>query len=453
VIRSSRLLAAIFGLGSGIASALPSQTLFIKNATVIDARSAVPRRGENVVVRGGKIVEAGPRVTQPSGAQVVDAAGLYLIPGLWDMHVHLDVPAGRVLLEAYVVNGVTGVRDMAGDWARLTGWRGEIRSGKTIGPRIIASGPYLEGNPQPIPHIEVKSPAAAEKAVDSLKKLGVDLVKIHTGLSRESYFAAARRARQLKMPFAGHVPRVVGAIDAADSGQRSVEHLLTVPTPCTPAESIALLPRFPVQRVFGPCTSQSLAPIYSAFVRNHTWVTPTYVAAVEIATWPKRALPGDAFAQFLPDTLKKFVLELFPMPDSIPADADIVGKRMYDKRLMLAGAMVRAGVHLLAGTDAPLRNSPPGFGLAEELVQIAKGGVPLFDVLKIATWEPASYLAATDSMGTVQAGRVADLVLLRENPLTDVKAYRSIEAVIAAGRLHDAPGRKAILDRLRARSR
>jgi imidazolonepropionase-like amidohydrolase len=141
------------------------------------------------------------------------------------------------------------------------------------------------------------------------------------------------------------------------------------------------------------------------------------------------------------------------MPDSIPPDADVTGRALYDKRLALAGAMRRAGVPLLTGTDAPLRNSPPGFGLVEELAQFVKGGVSLFDVLKSATWEPARYLAATDSMGTVQAGRVADLVLLREDPLRDVRAYRAIEAVVARGRMYDAKAREAMLARLRAASR
>jgi hypothetical protein len=255
------------------------------------------------------------------------------------------------------------------------------------------------------------------------------------------------------MPFSGHVPRAVSAAEASDSGQRTLEHLLTIPTPCTPAESIALQPRFPVQRVFHPCTSASLRPLFAKLAKNGTWVTPTYVAAYEIAQWPKRALPGDAYAPFLPDTLKKFVLWLFPMPDSIPPDADVTGRALYDKRLALAGAMRRAGVPLLTGTDAPLRNSPPGFGLVEELAQFVKGGVSLFDVLKSATWEPARYLAATDSMGTVQAGRVADLVLLREDPLRDVRAYRAIEAVVARGRMYDAKAREAMLARLRAASR
>jgi imidazolonepropionase-like amidohydrolase len=447
-----RMFAGASALGLAVlfaTSRADAQSIYIRNVTIIDASDPRPRPEQSVTITDGYIVDVGPFARRPPGATIVEGSGMFLIPGLWDMHVHLDVPAGRELLEAYVVNGVTGVRDMAGRWETLTGWRSEIRAGKLTGPRIYASGPYLEGNPQPIPHIVVRTPEDAQRGVDSLKKLGVDVVKIHTGLSRGSFLAAASRARELNIPFAGHVPRSVSAMEASEAGMRSLEHLLTIPTPCTPAESLVLGPQFRVQAVLGPCSSNALSPIWATLAYNRTWVTPTYVAAYEISNWPNRAVPGDEYAQFLPDTLKKFVQWIFPMPDSIPPGADRVGKIMFDKRVALAGEMRRAGVHLLAGTDAPLRNSPPGFGLAEELATFARGGVSLYDILRIATWEPASYFAATDSIGTVKVGQVADLVLLRENPLRDVKAYRSVEAVIAGGRLIDKKGRESILEKLR----
>ena len=432
--------------------AIAQRDLVITHATVIDARSPMLRTNQTIVIRGTMIVEVGPSATtkRPPGSRLMDASGRFVIPGLWDMHTHVDIPEGRALLSAYVVNGVTGVRDMVGDWNTLTSWRHDIAAGTLDGPRIYASGPYLEGNPQPLPHIVVKTPADARNGVDSLKKLGVDFIKLHTGLTRESFFAAARRAREVNMPFAGHVPRSISAIEASDSGMRSIEHMLTIPTPCTPAESIALAPKFPVQRVLGPCTSQSLAPIFATLARNHTWVTPTFTAAVEIAEWPKRALPGDVYAQYLPDTLRKFVLAIFPMPDSIPADAYVVGRQMFRKRLALASAMQVAGVHLLAGTDSPLRNSPPGFGLLEELVLFARGGLSPFEVLKVATWEPASYFGILETAGTVEAGKNADLVILDANPLADVANYRTVSSVVANGRLFDVAARRVLLAKLKA---
>lgn len=416
------------------------------HVSVIDARDSTARRDQTVIVRGTRIIAAAPaRTTRvPANARVVDGRGKFLIPGLWDMHVHTVTIAGRELLGFYVANGVTGVRDMAGDWATIKGWRDEIARGTLAGPRIMASGPYLEGGDVPIAHILTRTPDEGRAGVDSLIALGVDFVKVHGQLTPATYFAIARRARERGIAFAGHVSRAVGSAAASDSGQRSIEHLLAIPAPCTVAESIALAPRFPVQSALGRCTSDNLEPLYQRFVRNKTWVTPTFVAQVEVASWPTHDVPGDSLAHYLPDTLRRFVAQLFPMPDSIPPGADSVGRAMLAKRMTQVAAMHRAGVHILTGTDAPLRNSPPGFGLHEELVLLVRGGMSAIDVLRAATWEPARYFGM-DSAGTIEAGKVADLVLLDANPLTDIRNTRRIAAVVANGRLITSSERKRLL--------
>jgi imidazolonepropionase-like amidohydrolase len=172
------------------------------NVTIIDGRSPAPRADRTVIIRGTRIVAEGPSasIRVPAGARIIDGRGKFLSPGLWDMHVHTAMPGGRDVLKLYIANGVTGVRDMAGDWPTITAWRREIASGALIGPRIIASGPYLEGGDQPIPHLLVKTPADAGPAVDSLIKLGVDFIKVHGQLTRESYFAIARAARTRRIP-------------------------------------------------------------------------------------------------------------------------------------------------------------------------------------------------------------------------------------------------------------
>lgn len=417
------------------------------HVNVLDGRSPVARPDRTVVVRGNRIVTDGPSASTPvpAGARVVDGRGKYLIPGLWDMHVHTVMPGGRDVLPLYIANGVTGVRDMAGDWGALGRWRREIAQGTLTGPRIVASGPYLEGGDVPIPHLLVKTPADAAPAVDSLVRLGVDFVKVHSQLTREAYFAIAHAARARGIPFAGHVPRVVGAADASDSGQRSIEHLLTIPNECSAEEARALQPRFPVQSALGRCATDALTPLFEKFVRNGTWVVPTLVAQLEIAQWPKNELPGDSLARYLPDSLRRYVAEIFPMVPDIPPDADVVGRALFAKRVAVTGALHRAGVHIMPGTDAPLRNSPPGFGLHEELLYFTRAGLSPFDALRSATMEPARFLGALDSLGTVEVGKVADLVLLSANPLTDIRNSSRNSAVVANGRLfivrRDAQGR------------
>jgi imidazolonepropionase-like amidohydrolase/enterochelin esterase-like enzyme len=432
----------------------PPEDIAFTHVNVIDGTAPTPRPDQTVIVRGSHILSVAPATAAsvPPGARVVDGRGKYLLPGFWDMHVHTSVPGGRGLLAAYVANGVTGVRDMAGDWSQLTRWRDEIARGELAGPRIVASGPYLEGGDVPIAHVLARNPKEARAAVDSLARLGVDFVKVHGQLTRETYFAIARAARDRGLVFAGHVPRVVGAADASDSGQRSIEHLLTIPTPCTPAESLALRPRFTMQAALGRCSSEALAPLFERFVRNGTWVTPTFVAQYEIAVWPKRDVPGDAYASYLPDTLRRFVAEIFPMPDSIPPDADVVGRAIFEKRLALVGTMRGSGVRILAGTDAPLRNSPPGFGLHEELAFLSRAGLSPIEVLRSATMEPARYFGILDSAGTVAPGKVADLVLLDANPLADIRNTRRVATVVANGRLFERAALRALLAGLTART-
>ena len=247
------------------------------------------------------------------------------------------------------------------------------------------------------------------------------------------------------MRVAGHVPRSVSAEEASDSGVGSLEHLLQIPISCTPAESVALVPRFPIQRVLGLCTSRDLAPLFARLVRNGTRVVPTLTPGYEIAHWPKRDLPGDAYAQYLPDTLRRFVREIFPMAPDVPADADVTGQALFEKRVALVGQLHRAGVVILPGTDAPLRNSPPGFGLHSELALFARAGMTPFEALRAATLEPARFFGMLDSLGSVAPGKLADLVLLDADPLAEIGNARQVAAVIANGRLFDVPARRALL--------
>ncbi|MGH7618301.1 MAG: amidohydrolase family protein, partial [Gemmatimonadaceae bacterium] len=323
ILSAAKDLLSLFVLSTAVHA---QQPIAFTHVSVIDARSPTPRADQTVIVTGTRITAAGPSasVGAPAGARVVNAAGKFMIPGLWDMHVHTGTVNGRQMLGLYVANGVTGVRDMGSDWPTITAWRREIAAGSLVGPRMIAAGPYLEGGDVHIAHILTRTPDEGRAGVDSLIKLGVDFVKVHGQLTPETYFAIARRAREKGIVFAGHVSRAVGARAASDSGQRSIEHLLAIPAPCTPAESVALAPRYPVQGALGRCSSENVDELYARFVRNGTWVTPTFTAQYEVAVWPTHAVPGDSLAHYLPKTLRDFVAEIFPMADSIPPGADSV---------------------------------------------------------------------------------------------------------------------------------
>lgn len=425
------------------------QLVAITHVTAIDVDRGTARPDLTVLIDGSRIAAIAPAATTPipSSARIINARGKYLIPGLWDMHVHTVVPTGRQLLGLYVANGVTGVRDMGGDFATIRRWRSEIAAGALVGPRIVAAGPYLEGHSSPIAHIEVHTPEDARRAVDSLAALGVDFVKVHSALPRETFFAAARAARARHLALAGHLSRNVTVEEASDSGQRSLEHLLGFVNVCTPAESVAFASIDPLRRVvFNTCTSRDQRSVYAHLARNGTWVTPTLATAWEFAMLPKHEVPGDSLSRFVSDSLRSFIVGIFDPPPALPPDGDVLGRRLFVKRRELIRALHDAGVPLLAGTDAPMRNVPPGFGLHEELAELTRSGLTPVAALRAATSEPARYFGAVDSLGTIAVGKLADLVLLDADPRADIGNARRIAAVLTRGRVYD----RAALDRLLA---
>jgi imidazolonepropionase-like amidohydrolase len=433
----------------GTTLAVAMQLLAITHVAVVDVERGTSRREVTVVVNGQRITAVGPAASTrvPTGARVIDGRGKWLIPGLWDMHVHTAVPTGRPLLSLYVANGVTGVRDMGGDFDLIDGWRREIAAGTLVGPRIVAAGPYLEGHGSPIAHIEVHTPDDARRAVDSLSVLGVDFVKVHSALPRETFFAAAREARMKHLALAGHLSRNVSVEEASDSGQRSLEHLLGFINECTPAESVAFAAADPLRRiVFNGCTSRDQRAVYQHLARNGTWVTPTLTPAWEFAVLPRHDVPGDTLARFLSDSLQRYMVAIFDPPPALPPEATLLGQRMFAKRHQLVLNLYQAGVPLLAGTDAPMRNSPPGFGLHEEMLELVRSGLTPAAALRSATYEPARYFGALDSLGTIAPGKLADLVLLDGDPLARIENAHRIAAVLTRGRVYD----RSALDRMLA---
>jgi imidazolonepropionase-like amidohydrolase len=421
------------------------QLVAITHVTVIDVgRRLLPVRPDiTVLVDGDRIaaVGAAAKTAIPPGARVIDGRGQWLIPGLWDMHVHTVVPSGRAMLSLYIANGVTGVRDMGGDFATIRRWREEIARGALVGPRIVAAGPYLEGHDSPIAHLEVHTPDDARRAVDSLAVLGVDFVKVHSALSSEAFFAAAREARAKHLPIAGHLARGVTVTEAADAGQRSLEHLLGFANVCSKRELIVFSIVDPLRRsVFGGCALRSQDDLYAQLSRMATWVTPTLAASYEFAVLPKHDVPGDTLARFVSDSLRTYLTQIFgPPPVLLRPNADAIGKQLYNKRREVVLGLYTAGVPILAGTDSPMRNVPPGFGLHHELTELVRSGLPPGEALRAATYEPARYFDALDSLGTIAPGKLADLVLLDANPLDRIENARQqhIAAVLTRGRVYD----------------
>jgi imidazolonepropionase-like amidohydrolase len=384
------------------------KAIAIMDITVVDVRMGIGLPHIDVVVQEDKITSVahtGGRL--PSAASVISGKGRFLIPGLWDMHIHeADDPRALGLLLAA---GITGARDMNSDPQKALENRKRSESGQLDGPRLLVAGPVLEGPPSK-PDNEtwiIRTPQEADKAVASLAALGVDFVKVHDHLSREASHAVADSAKAKGLPFVGHVSEWITPAEASGMGQKSIEHFEFLPKKC-----LALLD--PKRSGTPPgCDRATLDALMKTFARNGTWLDPT----------------AGAFRYFAPEQWEKI-------------------RSSYRD---LAELMRANGVKVLAGTDQSgyleSKGSVPGRSLHEELGFLVDAGFSPVEALRAATTGPAEFFGLAGSLGTVEAGKSADLVLLEGDPLQDIRNTMRIAAVIRQGRLYDA----AALTRLRDR--
>jgi hypothetical protein len=442
------------------------------HVTVIDATGAPAKPDRTVIVTGNHIAALGKaeNVTVPANAQVINAKNKFMIPGLWDMHTHAFIRSRKsfplYVMYLFVANGVTGIRDMGspgfpddfGDYPYLQDveWRQAINEGAILGPHLslslsVVNGPHVPGYPRA--WAPVADAAQAHEEVIYLKKLGADGIKEYDQLSRDAYYALADEAKKQGLPFAGHVPILISAAEASDAGQRSLEHDYGVLFGCSSKETEfmqkeeqlygtgkssmrELLHLEDVTALINSYDEDKAASLFAKFVKNDTFVTPTLVRAKVDripATDPR-------VVKYFSPALRTFSYAANrkePSPDVLEAQ-----KLMYQYHLRLVRTMQRAGVKMLAGTDTSFFGS----AVHDELVEMVKAGLTPMQALQTATKNAADYLGKLDSMGTVEKGKSADLVLLDANPLEAISNTQKISAVVLNGQLLD---RKA-LDRLLA---
>ncbi len=279
----SRHLALLIIAASTFTAAAGNPTVAFTHVNVIDVTGGPTQTDMTVIIEGQRIVKIGKTadVPLPKTTHAVTATGKYLIPGLWDMHVHTVfgdwLPRDeKVILPLFVANGVTGVRDMGGDLEALKQWRSAIASQKLLGPRMIIAGPMLDGTTPRFPSsAPVANAASGRKVVDDLVKSGVDFIKIQSLIPRDGYFAAADEAKKMHVPFVGHVPDTVRASEASNLGQKSIEHFTGVFEGCSTQEDELLKgPKGPgrVVSTYDPARATALI---SLFAKNQTWQVPT----------------------------------------------------------------------------------------------------------------------------------------------------------------------------------
>ena len=420
-------------------------TLAFKDVKVIDATGSPLRADMTVVIEGQRIAEIGKvqTVKIPKGATVIDGRGKFLIPGLWDMHVHTIfgdwIPKDEnLILPLFVANGITGVRDMGGDLDALKDWRARIAAGKLLGPRMVIAGPMLDG---PTPRFPSSAPISnaedGRNTVDRLKNAGVDFIKIQSLIPRDGYFAAAAEARKIGITFVGHVPDAVRASEASNAGQKSMEHLIGIFEASTPIEDELLKgPKGPGRFVSNYDESHFNA-IATLLAKNQTWQVPTL--CWERGQWliDKSDFAHDPLNKYAPAAWRDRTWPMFTKDILKDMDTDPlpIREQFVQLEMDMVNKLHRAGVPFMAGTDTAAGvHVFPGFSLHEELALFVKAGFTPMEALQTATLNPAKFLGISAEQGTVEEGKIADLVLLDANPLEDISNTRKIRSVVLAGR-------------------
>lgn len=457
------------------------QTLAFTRVSVVDVEKGRVLPEMTVIISRGRINTIGKtaKIKPPKNAQIVEASGKFLIPGLWDMHVHVD-DAGEWMFPLFLTNGITGVRDMGSSSKQIPIWK-EMQKRGAIMPQIFAAGPIISGkigdnDPR---MVLIGTRAEAIKAVDELAAQGVDFIKVHDWVSREAYLGLIEEAKKKNLPLVGHQPVSMTATEISNLGQKSVEHFGNswggLMIDCSKdevalrKEEQALIPLaesgvnpgklFEKQgkdwqkRLVDSYDSKKAERLARLFKRNGTWFDPTIYGFAYVWTFIKDAdVARDPRLKYMPLEAQKIAQEAAAAQNSKEtkpnAERQEIQIRFYQNQLNLVRAMNRAGVGILAGTDTlPFPPIFPGFSLHDELEKLVEAGLSPTGALQAATINPAKFFDKSKEQGSITVGKRADLVLLDANPLADIKNTTRIRAVVLNGKFFD----RALLDEMLAR--
>lgn len=463
------LLCAFF-LATAADGAQIRADLLIRHAMVVDVERGRLVADQAVVVAGDEIVATGRDADIArswQAKQTLDAQGRYLMPGLWDMHVHFGggvelVEENKALLPLYVAHGITTVRDASGDLAaEVLTWRGEIEAGRLFGPNLLSSGPKIEGiEPVWKGTLEAGSEADVDAALAKLQALDVDFVKItDSTLKPELFLYAVRRAHVLGFRTSGHIPMALTVRQAVDAGLSSIEHLdYAFKAGAKDESKIAAdfaagrVERTEAHRRIDAGFDRATAiDAYRHLARKGVFVTPTLNGSRIIAWLDEDSHEDDEYLAYIGPGLRKTYE--WRVERAAQADAAAIAARHahFERVAAVLPMLQEAGVTIMAGTDAGFLNSfnYPGTGLHDELALFVKEGLTPAQALSSATRAGPAWFDRLDRYGAIGSGKAADLVLLDRNPLEDIGATRAIRAVILRGTVHD----RAALDRMLSETR
>jgi imidazolonepropionase-like amidohydrolase len=383
----------------------------------------------------------------------IDAKGKYIIPGLWDMHVHFGggdtlIEENKNLLPLYIANGVTTVRDAAADLSGMVlQWRSAIAEGRLIGPRIFTSGPKLEGYKSVwIGDLEVGTIEEMKAAIDSLQKMKVDFIKITDNSIRpDIYLAAIHEAKKRGLKISGHVPYALTMKEVTEAGLSSVEHMgyalkAGISNEKELAEKIAagkLTNKEATPVILETFNADTAMAIYQLMAKNGTAITPTLSISCITAYLDKDDHHNDGYLQYIGKGLRRTYDWRVQRAAQDAKEAIELRHRFFEKSAELLPLLHKAGVIILAGTDAGYLNSfdYPGVGLHNEHAMMVKYGLTPLQALQASVINGPAFFNQLNLYGAIEKGRRADILILNKNPLQNIGVTKEIDAVIANGKL------------------
>ena len=467
----SLAISALFAVALPALAAPSSADVLIRHATVVDVEHARLQPGQAVAIRGRDIVAVGDDGTlarQWQATQVVDAGNRYLIPGLWDMHVHFGggpalVEENKALLPLYVAHGITTVRDASGDLPeQVLSWRGQIAAGQLFGPQLFTSGAKIEGiAPVWKGTLEAGDEAGVDAALDREQRDQVDFVKItDSTLKPELFLYALRQAKQRGLRTSGHIPMALTVEQAVDAGISSIEHL-DYAFKAGVKDEAAIAADFAAGRIDRAEANARLRrgfdrdtamAAYRRFAAHGVAVTPTLDGGRIIDFLDVEPHADDAYLAYIGPGLRKTYA--WRVDRAAKATPQQIQDRHahYAQVAAVLPMLQQAGVQIMAGTDAGFLNSYnyPGIGLHNELALYVREGLSAPQALAAATRAGPAWFGKLDRYGAVQAGKAADLVLLERNPLQDIGATTAINTVVLRGQVQDRAALDALLEAARS---
>ena len=420
-------MSALADISKGIPGS-HSATIAIVGATLIDGTGAAPVSDSAVVIEDGRIKAVGPRsrVKIPKNANVVDAKGKFLLPGLWDMHAHFEqVEWGPIYLAA----GVTTVRDCGNEFEFITAVRDAIAQNRGLGPRLLLAGIVDGTGPMALGVGRVDTPEQARMWVDRYHAAGFQQMKIYSSVKMEEVKAVADEAHRLGMSVTGHVPNGLNAYQVIEAGQDQINHIqYIVDIMHTPfPKDMSRLDRMKAVAGLNLDSPEAIKAV-SFLKDHHTLVDPT-MALFELFTATTAKPP----ASFEPG-VEKIAPELAQQITDVepPSERSEIADKVFAKEIEVVGALHRAGIPIVAGTD----QSVPGYSLHREIELYVQAGFTPMEAIQAATIVPARAMNVDKELGTVEKGKRGDLILINGDPLQDIHNTRNVEYVITNGTMY-----------------